>query len=65
MKTDLFIEFNGNKALADDITKKAKEVWKEAGNKVKDLKNVELYYKPDEGRCYYVFNGETTGSFEA
>ena len=36
----------------------AKETWKAEGNKVKDLQSIELYYKPEEGKCYYVFNGQ-------
>ena len=28
-----------------------------------DLNTVELYVKPEEGLCYYVFNGDITGNF--
>ncbi|MCD8239253.1 MAG: DUF6465 family protein [Clostridiales bacterium] len=65
-KVDLFIEFNGKKVDQKAIVDKAKETWKAAGNKMKDLSSVELYYQPDAGKCYYVFNGESTdnNSFE-
>lgn len=58
MKSELFIEFNGLKVDQKQLLEAAKEVWKEKGNKVKDLKTIELYFKPAERKCYYVFNGE-------
>lgn len=57
-KVGLFIELNGNKVAAKDLELKAKEIWKEKGKLMKDLSNIELYYQPDSGKCYYVFNGE-------
>lgn len=64
MKQSLFIEFNGKKIDDKFLFDTVKELWKEKGNKVKDLLNVDLYYKPDEGKCYYVFNEDETGSIE-
>lgn len=63
MKSNFFVEFHGNKVLENTLTTKVKEIWKEAGNKVKDLETLDVYYKPDEKTCYYVFNGTDTGSF--
>lgn len=67
-KDTLFIEFKGRQVSQKDIIDKAKAVWKENGNKVKDLKSVNVYYKPEEGKCYYVLNENSndtlTGSFE-
>ncbi|MCD7904484.1 MAG: DUF6465 family protein [Clostridiales bacterium] len=67
-KSEFYVEFNGKKVSQDDIAKKAKEIWKDSGNKVKDLKTVELYYQPEAEKCYYVFNGESkdsvNGAFE-
>ncbi len=64
MKTDLFIEWNGqqidHKVLIDTV----KEMWKAEGNKVKDLEQVELYFKPEDSICYYVINGEQKGHFQ-
>lgn len=64
MKNNFYIESDGFQVLQKDILDKAKELWKDNGNKVKDLVAVDLYYKPDEKRCYYVFNETITGSFE-
>ena len=66
VKTELFIEFNGKKVEEKSIVEKAKAIWKDSGNKMKDLSTVELYYQPESGKCYYVFNGEASdnNSFE-
>lgn len=60
MKTDLFIEFGSNQVDTKKLYDMAKEIWKSEGKKVKDLETVSLYFKPEENRCYYVFNGEET-----
>lgn len=58
------LQFAGKSYTNDDLLKIAKDVWKyDLGNKAADLKNVELYVKPEESRAYYVINGEVTGSF--
>lgn len=62
MKLDLFIEVDGNKVLHKSLVEKVKDSWKESGNKVKDIKSLELYYKPTEHMCYYVVNGKSNGS---
>ena len=58
MKSDIYVEFNDLKVEQKELIEKAKEIWKDRGCKVKDLKSVELYLKPGERKCYYVFNGE-------
>lgn len=58
MKSEIFVEFNDFKVEQKELIEAAKEIWKENGNKVKDLKSIELYLKPAERKCYYVFNGE-------
>ena len=63
IKTELFIELNGKQTNYRTLTDTAKEIWKEAGNLVKDIDSLELYFKPDEGSCYYVINGEEKGNF--
>ncbi len=63
MKSSFYVEFSGNKVLEKDLVEKAKLIWKENGNKVKDLNTLEIYFKPDENNCYYVFNETTSGKF--
>lgn len=58
------LQFDGKSYTNDDLVKIAKDVWKyDLGNKPADLKDIELYVKPEDSRAYYVFNGEITGSF--
>ncbi len=68
IKESVFIEFNGKQVNQKEILDKARQEWKDFGNKVKDLKSVNVYYKPEEQKCYYVMNegstNELTGSFE-
>ncbi len=64
MKVDCYIEHNGNQTDLKLLTDTVKEIWKSEGRLVKDLEDVELYFKPDEKICYYVINGSHKGSFE-
>ena len=34
-----------------------------SGKKASDMKNVEIYVKPEESRAYFVVNGTENGSF--
>ena len=64
MKANLFVEYQGNQTAYKDVLAAAKKVWVEQGNKVKDLKSVDLYMKPEENAVYYVFNEKETGKFD-
>ncbi|MDR2940482.1 MAG: DUF6465 family protein [Clostridiales bacterium] len=64
MKTDIYIEVGGKKVNSKTLVETTKEKWKAEGNKVKDLQAVEIYFKPEEGMCYYVLNSGVEGSFE-
>ncbi|MCL1936726.1 MAG: DUF6465 family protein [Defluviitaleaceae bacterium] len=44
-----------------DIIDKIKDEWKSNGNFVKDILNIEIYYKPLENICYYVINSSYKG----
>ena len=47
-----------------DIIANVKKAWTKSGNKVGDIKTMELYIKPEESAVYYVINGTVTGSVE-
>lgn len=64
MKTEMFIECNEKKTDHKILVEKAKDIWKNQGNKVKDLILMELFFKPYENKCYYVFNQDIKGYFE-
>lgn len=63
MKTNIYIEFEENKVNTKSIIDTFKEQWKNDGKKVKDIKEVDIYFKPKENICYYVIDKNTNGKF--
>jgi len=61
MKAEYFVEFEGQQTCMNSIADTIKEIWKTDGNKMKDLKSLKIYYKPLEGKAYYVLNGDSKG----
>ena len=58
------LQFADKSYTEETLVNIAKDVWKfDLNQEDADLKTVELYVKPEEGLCYYVFNGDVTGSF--
>lgn len=58
------LQFDGKAYTEKELTIIAKDVWKfDLGREESEIKSIELYVKPEEGVCYYVFNSEVTGSF--
>ena len=64
MKAEYYVEFAGKQVDLKSFQEVIKEIWKGYGNLVKDLKTIDVYYKPEEFMCYYVINGELEGKFE-
>lgn len=63
MATNFYIEYKGIKAEEKTVADKVKALWKEQGNKVKDIKKTDIYFKAEEGMCYYVINETEKGFF--
>ena len=64
-KVSVNLQFAGKEYKAEDFEKMAKDVWQyDLGKKAADLKNVDLYVKPEENKVYYVMNGDVTGDFD-
>ena len=40
---------------------KIKEIWVAEGNKIKDIKDLNIYAKPEDDACYYTINGDFSG----
>lgn len=59
MKTSFYVEYAGKQVEEKDIIARVKELWVANGNKVKDLKTLNLYVKPEENAAYYVINDDT------
>lgn len=53
-----FIQFNSKEVNVEEIVKKAKEVYKENGGLVKEIKTIENYIIPGENAAYCVINKE-------
>ena len=64
LKTNLVLQFQGREQSEDSMIKAAQEAWKNAGNKVSDIKSLELFPQPENSICYYVINKDFDGSFE-
>ncbi|MBQ8092908.1 MAG: hypothetical protein IJ242_04960 [Clostridia bacterium] len=64
VKEQTILQFAGKSAEIGDLNAKVRQAWKDAGNKVGDLKTIDIYVKPEEGMAYYVINGETEGKIE-
>lgn len=64
MKTNTYVQFNGKSIDTAALTTQAKDAWKQAGNKVKDIKTLDIYVKPEESKAYYAINETEGGAIE-
>ena len=64
MKIDYIVELDGKQTDCKKLSEIVKEIWKSEGNLMKDLGHMEIYFKPEEKKCYYVINGINKGEFE-
>ena len=65
IKTKIAVQFGGKGYETEDFVKMAKDVWKfDLKREAADLKQIDLYVKPEESKVYYVFNGSELGSFD-
>ncbi|MCI5648669.1 MAG: DUF6465 family protein [Fusicatenibacter sp.] len=61
----VILQFGGREINEKDLTARVKEIWTETlGKKESDLKEIQIYVKPEEFAAYYVVNGEVTGSID-
>lgn len=64
VKANVTLQFAEKSYTEESLVAIAKDVWTyDLNQDDADLKTVELYVKPEESLCYYVFNGDVTGSF--
>lgn len=63
----VFVEFNGAQSKIDveHYENKIKEIWLNDWNRLaKDLKQIDIYIKPEDGKVYFVVNGTEHGAIE-
>lgn len=58
MKSNVYVEYQGQQTLMKDVLAKIKKEWTAEGNKIKDIDTLDMYVKPEERKVYYVVNGE-------
>lgn len=63
-KKTLYVQYNGKQVEEKEIVASVKKAWTEAGNKVGDIKTLEVYVKPEEDTVYYVINESESGKVE-
>ena len=64
IKTAMTVQFDGKSYSQEDLLNIAKDVWQyDLQKDPAELKEVELYIKPEEHAAYYVMNGTEQGSF--
>ena len=61
MKTNIFVEYCGKQTEDKTMIAAVKKAWTDAGNKVGDIKTMQLYIKPEEDAVYYVINETISG----
>lgn len=64
MKVKAFVEYYGKQVEEKEMIARVKKAWTKSGHKVGDIKEMDLYIKPEENAIYYVINGAETGSIE-
>ena len=57
----VILQYAGNETVLNDLTAKAKEAFVAACNKASEAKDIKVYVKPEEGKAYYVVNGDFGG----
>ena len=61
MKTSIYIEFSGKQFDEKSLITAVKKEWSDSGNKVGDIKTLQMYIKPEDQAVYYVINETNQG----
>ena len=64
IKVKAFVEYYGKQVEEKDIIARVKKALTRSGKIVGDIKEMDLYIKPEENAFYYVINGTETGAVE-
>lgn len=57
IKTSVVVQFAGKEVIEKELIAAVKKAYTKKGNKVGDIKTIEIYVKPEENAAYYVVNG--------
>ena len=64
IKTSVVVQFAGKEVTEKDLIAAVKKAYTKKGNKVGDIKTIEIYVKPEENAAYYVVNGEGSDDYK-
>lgn len=64
IKVKAVVEYQGKQVEEKDIVAAVKKAWTRSGKRVGDIKNIDLYIKPEENAVYYVINESDAGVVE-
>ena len=57
IKTSVVVQFAGKEVTEKELIAAVKKAYTKKGNKVGDIKTIEIYVKPEENAAYYVVTG--------
>ena len=61
IKTEIVLQYGEKEVNTKDMIASVKKEWTKQKHKISEIKNIELYVKPEDYAVYYVINGEHTG----
>ncbi|MCR4589862.1 MAG: DUF6465 family protein [Lachnospiraceae bacterium] len=64
MKETFVLQFGGKETTREALKNTAKDIFTAAGNQASDMKKLELYVQPENGKVYYVINDDFKGDFD-
>ena len=63
-KEEVYVQYNQHEVRTSDIMDRAKSDYVSKGNKLTDIKEIQVYIKPADKAAYYVVNHSETGKIE-
>ena len=58
------VQYNGQEIDLAAVEADVKKNWKDAGHKLTEIADLDIYVKPEEAKAYYVVNKEVEGSVD-
>ena len=60
----MVLQFDGQEFDLSAVEANVKKSWKDAGHKLTEIADLDIYVKPQEAKVYYVVNKEVEGSVD-
>ncbi|MGN0351369.1 MAG: DUF6465 family protein [Roseburia sp.] len=64
LKPEVFIQFQGQEAVVEEVIKKATDEYVAAGHRATSIKSLQVYLKPEDNAAYYVINQKAAGKVD-